>query len=126
MRKAALGWVLVLFLQRGAYADDVPPPPEPWSGEVSAGLVTTSGNSKTSSSNAKGEVVYASRLWRDTFDVTALHTSQTDRTTGVESDTAERYTAANKTDYNFTDRDYAFLALEYDKDLFGPIRTQKS
>jgi putative salt-induced outer membrane protein len=126
MRNAAFGLVLMVALPGVSVAEDPPPPPPPWSGEVSAGLVMTSGNSKTESSNAKGQVVYASEFWRNTFDAAALHTAQTDPATGLKSDTAERYTAGNKTDYNLTDRDYVFLSLEWQKDLFGPIRESTS
>lgn len=124
MRNVGIGLAFMCVAVPG-FADP-PPPPAPWSGELSAGLVNTSGNSKTSSSNAKGEIVYADSLWRNTFDATTLHTAQTDVATGVKTSTAERYTASNKTDFNFTDRDYAFLALEYDKDLHGPIRQSSS
>lgn len=120
----------LLVLSAPAFADEAPPPPPPWTGEASAGIVSTSGNTKSESSNAKAEVVYQSKDWRNTTDATALHTAQTqtDPLTGAKQkqNTAERYTIGNKTDYNFTERDYAFFAAEYDKDLFGPIARQSS
>ncbi|MGH8441765.1 MAG: DUF481 domain-containing protein [Nevskiaceae bacterium] len=101
-------------------------PPPPWSGEVSAGLVVTSGNSESETANAKAQGVYQSERWRNTTDASAIKTEQTDPVTGADVRTAERYLLGNKTDFNFTERDYAFLALEFEKDLVGPIRERTS
>jgi putative salt-induced outer membrane protein len=108
-----------------AFAQDPPPKPK-WSGEVSAGSVVTSGNSDSSTINAKGEVVYQSERWRNTLNGLALRTESEDPATGDDVTTAERYLVGNKTDFNFTDRDYAFLALEFEKDLIGPVRQRTS
>jgi putative salt-induced outer membrane protein len=107
-----------------AFAED--PPKPKWSGEVSAGSIVTTGNSESSTINAKGEVVYQSERWRNTSNASAIRTEQADATTGEDLTTAERYTVGNKTDFNFTDKDYAFLALEYEKDLVGPVRERTS
>ncbi len=121
MRLGTLGFLLLAC--GTAVAQDAPPPP-PWSGEASAGLVVTTGNSESSTVNAKGELVYRSERWRNTFNAATIKAEQT--TAGVEQKTAERYSAGNKTDFNFTERDYAFLALEFDKDLVGPVRERTS
>ena len=123
MRFRSLGLVLLVSVPTLAAAAD---PPPPWSGEASAGLVVTSGNSRSETINAKGEVVYKSERWRNTFNAGAIKSEQTDAVTGLDVKTAERYLVGNKTDFNFTDRDYAFLALEYEKDLIGPIRERAS
>jgi putative salt-induced outer membrane protein len=123
MRLRAFGVLLVTAVAGPALADE---PPQTWSGDVSAGLVTTSGNSQTATSNAKGELVYNSERWRNTLNGAALQTQQTSQLTGQQEVTAERYTAGNKTDLNFTERDYAFLALEYEKDLKGATRERTS
>jgi putative salt-induced outer membrane protein len=107
-----------------------PPPPPPWNGEVSAGYVQTEGNSDTRTSNARAEVIYQSKDWRNTFNAAAIQSqsSQLNELTGTEETqvSAERYSAGNKTDYNFTDRDYAFLSLEWEKDLIGGVRERTS
>ncbi len=121
MRLRPFGLLLAAAIPGAVLAAD---PPPRWSGEASAGVVVTSGNSESATTNAKGEVVYNSERWRDTFNASALNTSQT--VAGVEARTAERYLVGNKTDFNFTDRDYAFLALEFENDLFGPIRERTS
>jgi len=107
-----------------AFAED--PPKPKWSGEVSAGSVVTTGNSESATLNAKGELIYQSERWRNTLNGNALKTETEDPTTGDEVTTAERYLVGNKTDLNFTDKDYAFLALEYEKDLIGPTRERAS
>src|SRR5689334_24192614 len=107
MRLRTLGWLCLVPLP--ALAAD---PPPPWSGEVSAGLVVTSGNTKSSTMNGKAQAVYTSERWRNTSDALGLNTTTTDPLTGDDVRTAERYLLGNKTDFNFTEHDYAFLALE--------------
>jgi putative salt-induced outer membrane protein len=122
MRSRFPGLLLAIVSAAAGAAD----PPPPWSGEASAGLVVTTGNSESSTANAKFQGVYQSARWRNTTDVTTIKTEQTDPATGDDVRTAERYLLGNKTDFNFTDRDYAFLALEFEKDLVGPIRERTS
>ena len=122
MRCMLLGLLLIASSGLAVAAD----PPPPWSGEASAGVVVTTGNSEGSTANAKGEVVYDSERWRNTFNASALNTTATDPVTGTDTRTAERYLAGNKADFNFTDHDYAFLALEYELDRFGPVRERSS
>jgi putative salt-induced outer membrane protein len=91
-----------------------------WSGEAALGYLSTSGNSYTASISAKLAVDYDARHWQNSFTASAVNTSDDDRTS------AERYTASNKLDWNFDERNYAFGALEYEKDLFGGIRERTS
>lgn len=127
MRLRLLG-LFAFVVAPAAAAQDAPPPPPPppWSGEASVGIVVTTGNSESETFNAKGDVVYQSKIWRNTLNATAIKAQQTNAATGLEEKTAERYLVGNKTDFNFTDRDYAFLALEFEKDLFGPTRERTS
>lgn len=92
----------------------------PWSGEVSAGYVSTSGNTDTSTVNGKSEIIYTEKAWRNTFNASALNSSQS----GFR--TAERYTVSDKADLNFTEHDYAFVAVDYVKDMFGAVRESTS
>lgn len=103
-----------------------PPPPPPWNGEVMAGLVKTTGNSESTTANGKVQLIYASERWRNTFDGVAIKTEQTSKATGIEEVIAERYLLTDKLDWNMTDRDYLFVALEFEKDLVGPIRSRTS
>jgi len=129
MRICTLGVLLAAVAPGLAAAADNPPPP-PWSGEVTAGLVATEGNSETRTANARAEVIYASEAWRNTFNAAAIQSqaTQTNELTGQEENevTAERYSLGNKSDFNFTEVDYAFLQLEYEKDLIGGVRERTS
>lgn len=130
MRLRAL-LLLAILAPCPALAEDPPPAPKsPWSGDVTAGLVATSGNSKTSTANAKVQVVYTQQWWKNTLDASALRSEQTtkDPVTFVETEsvTAERYLVGNKSDFNLTDVDYLFLQLEFEKDLVGPVRERTS
>jgi len=124
MRLHPLALMLAAALPATAAAEDAPPPP--WSGEASAGMVVTTGNSESTTVNAKGEVVYQSERWRNTFAASTIKSEQRDATTGEDVRTAERYLVTNKTDFSFTEHDYAFLALEFEKDLVGPVRERTS
>lgn len=119
--------LLAIFAPTFVSAQDAaPPPPPPWTGEGSAGLVVTTGNSETTTANAKVQAIYASPDWRNTFDSTVIKTAQTSKVTGLEEVTTERYLATNKADYNMTPQDYLFLSLEFEKDLAGPVRERYS
>jgi putative salt-induced outer membrane protein len=93
---------------------------EPWSGEFALGYLATTGNSDTSSVNAKGALVYAAERWKNTLTASAINT-YADR-----ESSAENYAATEQADFNFTPRDYAFVALEWNKDLFAAIRERTS
>lgn len=92
----------------------------PWSGDVALGYLATTGNSKTSSLNGKFSVVYAQERWKNTFSAAAINT-YADNVSSAES-----YAANEQLDYNFTTRDYAFGAVEWNKDLFAAIRERTS
>lgn len=93
---------------------------QPWSGEIAAGYLGTSGNSDTQSLNGKVALNYEQDKWKNLFVATALGSADAD------GSTAERYTAGNKTEYSITPNDYVFVALEWEKDLFGGIRQRTS
>lgn len=92
----------------------------PWSGDVALGYLATTGNSKTSSLNGKFSVIYAQERWKNTLSATAINTYADDESS------AESYTANEQLEYNFTPRDYAFGAVEWNKDLFAAIRERTS
>ncbi len=93
---------------------------EPWSGEFALGYLATTGNSDTSSVNARGALVYAAERWKNTLTASAINTYAD----SVSS--AENYAATEQADFNFTPRDYAFVAIEWNKDLFAAIRERTS
>ena len=99
-------------LSSPAWADDGP---NGWSGEAGLGYLASNGNTKASSLNAKVALNYVQDQWKNAFLATAFGASDQNASTG------ERYAAANKLDYNFTDHDYAFGSVEYEKDVFGAV-----
>jgi putative salt-induced outer membrane protein len=84
-----------------------------WSAEIELGVVDTSGNTNTNTSNGSALVVHERNYWRHRGEIGALRSKEE----GVV--TAERYTAAAKSDYKFRPRDYVFVALRYEDDRFS-------
>ena len=141
MRLRILG-VLLAVVSTGAAAQSQLPtipveeqpgekePESKWLGEVSAGYVQTEGNSDTRTVNGKAEIIYESVDWKNTFNAAGIQSqaSQLNELTGAQENqvTAERYSVGDKLDWKFTENDYAFLSLEYEKDLIGPIRQRTS
>jgi putative salt-induced outer membrane protein len=93
---------------------------EGWSGEATLGYLSTSGNATTESVSARLALDYTQTRWKNSFSASAINTSDS----GVTR--AERYTVGDKVDFNFDERNYAFGALEYEKDLFGGVRERTS
>lgn len=85
-------------------------------GELSAGYIANGGNSETRSSNAKAQFGYVSGRWKNELKGSLQHARDDGDTT------AERYSAGYKLDYSFTDNDYLFFTVDFDKDLFGGVR----
>lgn len=104
-----------------AVAAEVPPPPPPaplptpWLGDLAVGIVNTSGNTRTRSVNARGAVEYRQARWSNRFSALAFSGTRDGLTTD------ERYSAANKTDLRFDDRNYAYTNLAYDNDRFAGV-----
>lgn len=91
-----------------------------WKGEAAAGLLLTSGNSETQSLNGKLVLETLSERWKNRFSASGINTGDEDGTT------AERYTAGDQVDYNFDPHNYAFVAVDWEKDLFGGFRERTS
>ncbi|MGH8460761.1 MAG: DUF481 domain-containing protein [Stenotrophobium sp.] len=84
-------------------------------GEATLGYLSTNGNSKTSSLNAKLSLNYTEVQWKNAFVATALGASSQN------TSTAERYTADDQYNYNLTPQDFAFANADYVKDLFDAV-----
>lgn len=85
----------------------------PWTGEAELGVVATTGNTETTSINARAKVIGQTEKWRHTLKAEALNTSDEDATT------AERYLLSGKTDYSLGARHYVFGTLMYESDRFS-------
>ncbi|WP_428381765.1 DUF481 domain-containing protein [Nevskia ramosa] len=97
-----------------------PPVPTPWLGELAVGLVNASGNTSTRSINLRSALEYRTEHWGNRLTALAFSGSRD----GVSTD--ERYSVANKTDYQFGFRDYLFGNLAYDNDRFAGIAERYS
>jgi putative salt-induced outer membrane protein len=113
--------VPMIVLPAAACAEEAP-----WSGEVTAGYVASSGNSSTRTANGKAELVYSVEVWRNTFTASVLQSSQVSAVTGAREVSAERYFAGDKVDFNLTEKDYVYFTVEFEKDLAGPVRQRTS
>ncbi len=84
-----------------------------WDGTVEVGLIATSGNSDTQSFNAKLSLQKDEFPWRHEFRMEALRAADDSGTT------AERYTAAGKSDYRLDEFRYVYGTLRYEDDRFS-------
>lgn len=87
----------------------------PWRGDIAVGVVNTSGNTSTRSVNARGAIEYRRKRWGNRFSALAFSGTREGQTTD------ERYSAANKTDFQFDARNYGYTNLAYDNDRFAGI-----
>ena len=88
-------------------------------GDIAIGVVNTSGNTSTRSVNARGAIEYRRTRWGNRFSALAFSGTRDGLTTD------ERYSAANKTDFQFDTRNYAYTNLAYDNDRFALIGTSQ-
>lgn len=85
-----------------------------WKASAEFGLVDTSGNSQTTTINAKLNAVHESLKWRNRF--TAEYLSASDEFGTI----AERTVGQAATNYKFDERHYLFGNLRYENDEFAP------
>lgn len=103
-----LGWLGTALGQDGPAA-----PSNPWSGEAELGVVTTGGNTKTRNINAKAAITHERVHWRHVLSAEALGSSDRDSTT------AERYAAREKSDWKWSENNYLFITVAWEKDRFS-------
>jgi putative salt-induced outer membrane protein len=98
----------------------------PWTTRAELGYVVTSGNSETSTINAKIDATHEKDKWRHNIHAEALGASTTDQTTNIDTTSAERYQLSGKSDYKFNETDYMFGTAVYDKDRFSGFEYQST
>lgn len=91
-----------------------------YEGSFELGYLATSGNTDTTSLNSKFTLQYEQEIWRHGFLLSAV------RSTDADMLTAERYQAATKSDYKFSEHNYLFVTLNYDKDEFAGYERRTS
>ena len=95
-------------------------PDKGWESTAELGVVVTSGNTKTSSTNGKFDTNKEVEKWRFNLHAEALSSSSDN----VKS--AEKYLASGQANYKFNKFDYMFGLLTYNKDLFSGYEYQST
>ena len=91
-----------------------------WKSAVEAGLVLTSGNTETPSTNFKSTVEHESAKWRNEAKLEALNVK------GKEGRLSERYVASGKSSFKYNEKSYSFLAVDGEHDPFSGYAYQVS
>lgn len=89
-------------------------------GEAELGYLASSGNSETTNLNAKARMVLGFADWRHKASVAAISASENDETT------QERYTAGLQSEYKFSENNYMFVSLNWERDRFSGIEYRYS
>ncbi len=90
----------------------------PWSGSVAFGYLSSSGNTDDTSAELDFDVAYTVKPWTHEFKARAYGASKDNDAT------AEAYKAGWKSKYDFNEFDYAFGALDWNKDRFSGYERQ--
>ncbi len=91
-----------------------------WKPQGELGLVITSGNSDTTTLNAKFQAKGEDEHWIHDYYALALRAKSDD------VDTAKRFELGGKSGYKINDKSYFFGALRYENDDFSPYEDQTS
>jgi putative salt-induced outer membrane protein len=91
----------------------------PWTSSIELGFIRTTGNTETQTTAGKADVVYEVDKWRHTGHAEGYGQQAKNNTTGETEVSAERYELSGKTDYKFTEFDYAFGLVKLQKDRFS-------
>ena len=98
----------------------------PWTSSVELGFIRTTGNTETQTSALKADVVYEVEKWRHSGHAEGYGQESEDATTGETVVSAERYELSGKSDYKFTEHDYAFGQIKLKKDRFSGFEYENS
>jgi putative salt-induced outer membrane protein len=113
--------VAVLAMPVLVRADDAPaPPPPPLVVKAQIGYVSSHGNTDAQTANAKFDVVYNADAWKHELQLAGLYGKSNDIVS------AESLDAQWQSNYNFTNRLFAFGALHYDDDKFSGFQYQET
>ncbi|HTB66864.1 MAG TPA: DUF481 domain-containing protein [Steroidobacteraceae bacterium] len=102
-------------------ADDTPaPPPPPLTVKAQVGYVSSHGNTDAQTANAKLDAAYVVEAWKHELQLAGLYGKSNDIVS------AENLDAQWQTNYNFTNRLFAFGALHYADDKFSGFQYQET
>lgn len=91
-----------------------------FAGTVALGYIGTSGNTDTSSLDARFNISYTSGRWFHDLSAETQHTSQNGNTT------VSRFDSSGQSNYLFSAHDYVFGHLSYDHNQFGGFEQRTS
>jgi putative salt-induced outer membrane protein YdiY len=101
--------------------DKVNPPPIQWTGNITAGIVVTRGNSHTQSANVSASAVRKSDIDRISADAGYNNTRQKDPDTGEVSTTQRSAYLGLQYDYFFNDKIYGYANARAERDAIADI-----
>ena len=115
---------LIIVLSAPAQAEEAKPKKN-WSDEAELSFVNTSGNSETSTFAAKNllKIKFTDKLEGE-WDIAALKSQSTDKTTDRNELTAERYSTNLRLSYLFTERFYSGLGTGWSRDEFAGLQNR--
>jgi putative salt-induced outer membrane protein len=90
----------------------------PWKSSVELGFISTSGNTETQTTSLKADLTYEVDKWRHRAHAEGYGTESEDDT-GNTVVSAERYELSGKSDYKFTEFDYVYGLVKFQKDRFS-------
>lgn len=88
-------------------------PADALTGKLEFGYLATTGNTDTSSLNAKLAMAYEAAKWRHSLNAAVVHAEDSGATT------AERNQLGVKSDYKFNESDYLFVTVNWEQDRFA-------
>ena len=99
-----------------------PPKPKPkWTGNLSAGITATSGNTSTEAINASFSAARRSEKDRTTVSADYGKGKQEDPDTGTENTTEDWWRAKGQYDYFFSPKFFGFINGSYEKDAVADL-----
>jgi len=104
-----------LFISMPAYAADGE---SEWKGETELGILSTTGNTDTSTINFSTKLENERRQWKHTVVFNTLHSRN------QENSTAERYVLIGKSNYKIDVTSYVFGRASYEDDRFSGFEYQ--
>ncbi len=110
-----LALITVLFISAPTFAADGN---SEWKGEAELGIVSTSGNTDTSTINFSTKLENERDQWKHLVMFNTLHSSNQDNST------AERYVLVGKSNYKLDAMSYAFGRVSYEDDRFSGYEYQ--
>jgi len=108
------------MLSQASIADESTKNPSPWKNNVELGAIQTSGNTHTTTVNAKAKSIYESEAWRTTVTGDAISSSSNNATT------SEEYNASIQEDWKIDSRNYMFLRAAFESDRFTGFKRRIS